>query len=363
MTTVLHVVESFSSGTLQAVRMLCWAIARETVCYVLHGDRGEGSCGKPEGFPPEVSFIPWSVGREIAPLLDYQALVALKKTVSKIQPDVIHAHSSKAGALVRIAFPFGKIPILYSPHGYSFLRRDLKNYVRGFYWCIEWMLGWVPQVTVACGFAEYGYARSLSNQTLCLHNVIDRSTINKILNNRETKNPKTKDLLVGTAGGIRPQKNFPLFCEVASACNGSGIRFLWIGGGEIPPSVSVPDNLEITGWVDHFTALSRLATCDVYMQTSLWEGLSIAVIEGMALGLPVLANPAPGNVELVFNDKNGYLCDSVNQFVTHLQSLHQNRETLRKLSIASRDFVEQEFSVQHLAPKWLNLYQKCTHDQ
>jgi len=363
MTTVLHVVESFSSGTLQAVRMLCWAIAEKTVCYVLHGDRGEGSCGKPEGFPQEVSFIPWSVGREISLRLDYQALVALKTTVSKVQPDVIHAHSSKAGALVRIAFPFGKIPILYSPHGYSFLRQDLKSYMRGFYWFIEWMLGWVPHTTVACGSAEHSYASSLSSQTLCLHNVIDRSVIDEILNDLEAENPDTKDLLVGTAGGIRPQKNFPLFCEVARACNGSGIRFLWIGGGEVPSSVSVPDNLEITGWVDHFTAISRLAACNVYMQTSLWEGLSIAVLEGMALGLPILANPAPGNVELVFNDKNGYLCSSVSQFVARLQSLNQNREILKNLGIASRCLVEQEFSIQHLAPKWLNLYRKIQYEK
>jgi glycosyltransferase involved in cell wall biosynthesis len=92
------------------------------------------------------------------------------------------------------------------------------------------------------------------------------------------------------------------------------------------------------------------------MQTSLWEGLSIAVLEGMALGLPLLATPAPGNAELVVDGHNGYLCGSAADFVSHLQTLAHDRAALAQLGSASRHLIEQGFTVEQVAPRWLSLY-------
>ncbi|MEI6413937.1 MAG: glycosyltransferase [Pseudomonadota bacterium] len=355
--TLLHVVESFSSGTLQAVRTLCQATGGGVTNHILHGCRDEGACASPEGFSQDVSLIPWpAAGREISPGRDYRALGMLKKTVAELRPNLIHAHSSKAGALVRLAFPWGRIPLVYSPHGYAFLRRDLHPVIRGVYWSLEYLLGWIPQVTVACGIAEYGLARQVSRRVVYIPNMLDLTAIDAII--APVRQRPRGGMRVGTVGGIRPQKNFPLFCRVAAAFEGSGVQFLWIGGGEVPPSLTLPDNLDVTGWLDHSSALTRLAACDLYLQTSRWEGLSIAVLEGMALGLPILATPAPGNVELVIDGHNGYLCATASDFTARLQGLARDPPTLARLGAASRQLIEQGFTVERTAPRWMSLYQQ-----
>ncbi len=357
---ILHVVESFSTGTLQALRGLCWATEGAVTCHILHGSRNEGACARPEGFPRTVSFLPWPAVREIAPRSDYQAIRVLQETVARLRPDRIHAHSSKAGALVRLAFPKGQVPLLYSPHGYSFLRRDVSSMARFFYWSIERLLGYVPHVTVACGIAEYARACLVSRRAVYIPNMMDLTVLDTaLLSSRRSSHRSSGgsgELWVGTAGGIRPQKNFPLFCAVAKAFEGSHVRFVWVGGGEIPTSVSVPNNLEVTGWLDHASTLSRLAACDVYMQTSLWEGLSLAVLEGMALGLPILATPAPGNAELVIDGHNGYLCQSVEDFVARLAAFVETPSLPAQFGAASRRMIEQGFTIQQVAPRWLSLY-------
>ena len=59
-------------------------------------------------------------GRAIDPAKDIAAFFEVKKIAAEIKPNVIHLHSSKAGAIGRMAFN-GKIPMFYTPHGYSFL--------------------------------------------------------------------------------------------------------------------------------------------------------------------------------------------------------------------------------------------------
>ena len=58
--------------------------------------------------------------RSIDPVNDLKAFLKIKRIAKEIQPDIIHLHSSKAGTLGRWAFNGYKIPILYTPHGYSF---------------------------------------------------------------------------------------------------------------------------------------------------------------------------------------------------------------------------------------------------
>ena len=66
-----------------------------------------------------------NVERSIDPRHDLGAFVELRKIADKVKPDLIHLHSSKAGVLGRWAFDGKKIPLFYTPHGYSFL---MSNY-------------------------------------------------------------------------------------------------------------------------------------------------------------------------------------------------------------------------------------------
>ena len=154
---------------------------------------------------------------------------------------------------------------------------------------------------------------------------------------------------------IRPQKNFPLFAEVASRFSETDAVFTWIGGGD-PPGSHVPANVHVTGWLARNEALAKLAECDVFMQTSLWEGLPLSVLEAMAFALPVLGTPAAGNTELIIDGFNGYVCLSPDDFEHKLRELSRDPELRARCGAAGRDFVFRYHTSDAVSPRWSSVY-------
>jgi glycosyltransferase involved in cell wall biosynthesis len=354
MIKVLHAVEAFSGGIVQSIATLCRALDGEVTFHILHGRRPDAPEDAQAQFPQSVTFLSWpSAGREIAPGRDGRAILELRAAAARIRPDLIHAHSSKAGALARLAFPSGGIPVVYSPRGYAFLRRDKGPVGRAAFWMIERLLGTLPHVTVGCGLGEYGLARGVSGRAVLIPNMINPADFAEAAPLRPHSDGP---LRIAMAGGIRPQKNFPLFREIADAVRDRDWHFLWIGDGTVPGGRAVPPNVEITGWLRRAEVLRAMAGCHVFMQTSLWEGLPIALLEGMALGLAVLARPAVGNTELVVEGFNGFLCLEAASFVAALHRLDSNRDALAAMGAASCRLVGQHHVAECIAPRWLSLY-------
>lgn len=349
---ILHVVEPLATGVLHSIGKLCWALNPAFQFHILHGIRPETPQNYRTYFPETTTFTNWCAGREINILQDWQALRELRKTIKKINPDVVHAHSSKAGALVRLAAP-KHLPVIYSPRGYSFLRRDLSLFKRKFYYKIEQMLGRRSHITVACGLGEYEESRKVSRRAVLIRNMVDLADFEAY----NLPKPSLSPMTVAMVGGIRPQKNFPLFCRIAANVQQHDIKFLWIGGGEAPFGVVVPDNVSITGWLPRDRVLSTLANCHVFMQTSLWEGLPISVLEAMAVGLPILAKPATGNTELVIEGVNGHICDSAEEFSLRLEQLANNVDTFDLYGRQSRKIIEENFSSTNVIRQWKSLYE------
>ncbi|CAK0742109.1 Glycosyltransferase involved in cell wall bisynthesis [Azospirillaceae bacterium] len=339
------------SAVESSVSATCRAVSEIADCHILYGVRPESPDNFIQDFPLP-SSSPLGARDAINPLRDQAALRELLALVAKISPDVIHAHSSKAGGLVRLAFPHGKIPILYSPRGYSFLRRDIRFINRNAYWLIEKALGALPHITIGCGLGEYSLARRVARSALHIPNMVDLADFNFV------PNPTAADPGVGlrvvTAGGIRPQKNFAMFCNVAASL--PNIQFLWIGGGDIPEGVVTPKNVRVTGWLSRTETLSGLSASHVYIQTSLWEELPLAMLEAMALGLPVLAKPCVGNTELLIEGENGFLCGTAESFIGHLVQLDRERQLIAEMGAASRRLVEQNHSLAKISPRWRSLY-------
>ncbi len=354
MIRVLHVVEAFSGGIVHSISTICRMLDGQVAFHVLHGRRPDSPDDAHARFPSSVTFSPWpSAGREIAPGRDWRAGAELRAVVERVRPDLIHAHASKAGALARLAFPSGRVPVVYSPRGYGFLRRDKGPPGRAVFWTLERLLGTLPHITVGCGLGEYDLARGVSRRAVLIPNMINPADFTEAASARpDARAP----LRIAMAGGIRPQKNFPLFCAVAEACRARGYHFLWIGDGDVPPGQVVPPNVEITGWLGRAEVLRAMAGCHVYMQTSLWEGLPIALLEGMVLGLAVLAHPAVGNTELVIEGANGFLCQEPATFVQALDQLDRDRALLAAMGTASARQALQNHAADRIADRWLSLY-------
>jgi glycosyltransferase involved in cell wall biosynthesis len=212
-------------------------------------------------------------------------------------------------------------------------------------------------VTVAVGLGEYALALETSRRALMISNTIDLSACYRPIADRVNVRP----LRVVTAGRISPQKNIPLFCQIAEALMGEPVHFTWIGSGELPTGLNVPSNMTVTGWVERTAALELMAKAHIYIQTSLWEGLPMTVLEASSLGLPILATPSVGNLELVLEGENGFTCDRKKDFVDRILALESAPDQLIRLGAASRKLAEGGYNREGAVPRWRSLYTNIEH--
>ena len=122
---------------------------------------------------------------------------------------------------------------------------------------------------------------------------------------------------VFTLGRICFQKNPSLFNSIAEKL--PNIRFVWIGDGELRSELK-SENIEITGWVERDVALRKSINGDVFILTSLWEGLPISLLEAMYMKKPCVVSNVIGNNDVIHNDDNGFVCDTVDDFVSAITS-------------------------------------------
>ena len=357
---VLHVVEPLAAGILKSISGLSRAMDGLATLYVLHGQRDLPPDYRLQ-FPETVKFLDWNVKREISLWHDILAIRQLHQVIGDIKPDIIHAHSSKAGALCRIPVPNSRHKLIYSPRGYSFARLDLSVVKRFAYFLIEWLLGRAAYLTIACGKAEYVAALKVARRVRLIPNMVSVVSCDKLDSSNEPidNKPEASSISVPTivmSGRIAPQKNFPFFCMVAAEMVDLPCQFLWIGDGPIPDETTVPSNVKVTGWKTYDETTRMVEESAIFFQCSLWEGLPNSVLEAMALGRPVVALAAMGNTELVVDGFNGYVCDDLAGAVRRLTELVGSRDTRKAFGEGSRAIIASNYSRDYLEEVWRSLY-------
>ncbi|RZJ51370.1 MAG: glycosyltransferase family 1 protein [Flavobacterium sp.] len=320
---VVHIIEALGGGVYTYFRDLSTFFGDEeqnkgvdtTIIY--SGNRKEIN---PENikkdFSDGVNLIEINMVREFSPIQDLKSTFRLYQELKKINPDVIHLHSSKAGVLGRIAhfFLFRKKKLFYTPHGYAFLRTDISSFKKKLYYHIEKRIQqFFGGTTIACGDTEYEIAKKIGDSKL-VRNGIDIPEIQKHL--QPHQNIK---LTIGIVGRISFQKNPDLFNQIALRF--PDFDFVWIGDGDLK-SVLTAKNIKATGWLlDRAEVLKELNAKDIYLQTSIWEGLPIAVLEAMALQKPVIATRIIGNKDIVLHNQTGFLFDEITELDQYFEVL------------------------------------------
>lgn len=314
---VVHITETFVTGVYSYIRDLSEKLELEKDIHniVIYSDERKGRLL--EEFPPATELVELGMVREINFTRDKKSFFALKKLLTDIKPDVIHVHSSKAGFLGRLAVVFmkKKPKVFYTAHGFSFLRTDIPSIKRKFYFGLEKFVAKLSNSTiVACGDTELEYASKLNKSVLVRNGV----NIKKVLRYYQEQSA-LNSLTIGIIGRISFPRNPSLFNRIAQEFN--DIKFLWIGGGELESEITAP-NIEVTGWFNNKAdGYSHLNDVDIYLQTSLWEGLPIAVLEAMAFKKPIVASNVIGNKDAVVNNETGYLFDDFEQACDSIQKL------------------------------------------
>lgn len=324
---VVHISETFIGGVYTYLRQLSHYSENDGrfKTYIIYSaDREEtNEEAISKDFTLDTELIRIDMTREISFFRDIKSLLKIIVLIRKIKPDIIHLHSSKAGVLGRAAnfLLFRKKALFYSPHGYSFLRTDISATKKKLYWTIEKKFQSVFKgETIACGDTEYEIASKIGRSHL-IRNGIDIEEVRTGL----AKN-KNNILTIGIVGRITYARNPELFNKIALRF--PYYRFVWIGDGELKHHVFAP-NIKITGWIsDRKQLLKEINDLDIYIQTSLWEGLPIAVLEAMALQKPVVATNVIGNKDVVCQNKTGFLFDDISELDTYLTFLKDEEKRI-----------------------------------
>lgn len=324
---VVHIIEALGGGVYTYFKDLSDYFGEDQIrknistTIIYSGNRKEIDPEKiGSEFSEGVSLIRVDMIREISLIQDFKAILVLRKELKKLNPDIIHLHSSKAGVLGRIAcfLLFERKKIFYTPHGYSFLRTDISSLSKSLFYGIEKSF---PKlfggVTIACGDTEYEIAKKIGKSHL-IRNSINIEEIQQQFNKHHNQ-----VLTIGIVARITPARNPKLFNSIALRF--PDFNFVWIGDGELNSLLTAP-NIRITGWsLDRNVALKELNAIDIYIQTSVWEGLPIAVLEAMVMKKPVLATNVIGNKDIVVPNETGFLFDSIEELDAYFELLKEEK--------------------------------------
>lgn len=272
---VAHVVDKYDSGVRSVIESYV-DLAREVDHRVL-----AGSCVG--DYPPTVEVVGGG--------LPFRAL-RIRSRVRHLRPDLVHAHSSVAGAYARALLP--RSTFVYQPHCYAFEALSFPWAARRLFLAVERLLARGTAVTVAVSRHEEELARSVVRAPMV--RVVPNSTDLESPMPTESRLSDGADQVVVGSGRLCPQKDPVTFARVASAVRRQfpRVRFIWIGDGDSAlRRILEAEGVEVTGWLGREQVRRSMLDADLMMHTAAWEGFPVSIIDAVALGLPVVALDIP----------------------------------------------------------------------
>jgi glycosyltransferase involved in cell wall biosynthesis len=269
----------------------------------------------------ELVLVPELV-REVAPLMDARATPALSRVIRDLRPDVVHTNSSKAGIIGRVAARWAGVPhVVHTVHGWPFHQHQ-RAPVRRVWQEIERRTAPLADrlVVVADADRAKGLAAGIGRpeQYVTIRSGLElehygRDPAEGQAVRRELGLP-VGARVVGAVNRLSPQKD-PLSLVDAFAVVAAQRSDAWMlvaGDGPLRADVEararalgVAGRIVLAGLRDDVPRLLR--AMDVFVSASRWEGLPRSIIAAMASGVPVVATPADGIVDVVRDGETGLL--------------------------------------------------------
>jgi glycosyltransferase involved in cell wall biosynthesis len=323
---VLHPITRLIVGGAQENTILTARLldpARWEVTIVAGTQTGsEGSLietAKEQGIP---LILEASLVREVNPWQDLLAIFRLAQLMRRGRYTIVHTHSSKAGIVGRWAAKLAGVPIIvHTVHGWG--HHDHQHpLVRQYYiWMEKLTLPITDKLIVVSPLnIDKGLAAGIGKAE---DYVVIRSGIElERFGHPQCSPAKTRAAwgipaeapVVGTVTRLSPQKGPLDFVRAAHliAQTLPEVRFIMVGDGPLRPQVEelirelgLEGRLVLTGLRRDVPDL--LAAFDLFVLSSLWEGLPRVVTQAMASGLPVVATAIDGSAEAIEEGVNGLL--------------------------------------------------------
>lgn len=309
------------------------------------------------------------MAHQINPSSDIKVEKALRRIIKQLKPDIVYAHSSKAGALARIADLGLKNKVIYNPHGWAFNMQQSAKKKEMYKW-VEKISAHFCDKIVCISDAEKESAlrekicKPSKLQVIC--NGIDLEEIEKTTPMSRAQLGIPEDaFVVGMVGRLSKQKAPDTFVKSAKLIKEKipNAFFLMVGDGELRDQVEslinqydLGSSFLITGWVDNPTAYMKIM--DVGMLLSRWEGFGLVLPEYMACGVPIIATNVDAIPNIVKDGVNGMLINK-DSFVGAQKvctRLNSDTELKDRIIASAKSMVKNKFGAKRVAKESIELY-------
>lgn len=229
-------------------------------------------------------------------------LIYFRKIVKDYSPDIIHCHLFYA-VFYSMFFP-GKV--VYTHHN---IRMKINNSLfRFFDMFVDTYVG-------ICGVCSLMLKSHTNKPVVQINNAIDPERIKS--NFSVSRREKVNIIMVG---GLIEQKNYFLALESVLHLKGYEYQLLIAGEGGLRSDIenkileyNLQDNVKLMGNISDINEFYSQG--DIFLMTSKWEGLPIALIEASIRGIPVVVTDVGGCSEVVHNMHNGYVVSELSPYL------------------------------------------------
>ena len=295
----------------------------------------------------DIYYVPMT--RDVSIVKDIKAIINVKKILKNIHPNIVYCHSSKAGAIGRIALLLNrKIKVIYNAHGWYF-NAEIPKVKKKIFAFIERMLAKKTNIIINISESELesalNYKIAKKEKMLIIKNCIDFEKYKIDLKqariiSRKQYNIEDNEILIGTVGRIAKQKNPLLMYRAFKKINEKypNTKLIYVGDGNLKEELlknvqndNLTDKVIITGWVEK--TQNVIPAIDIAVLPSKWEGFGLVLIEYMLCDKAIVASATGGILDIIKDDENGLLFknDDENSLYEKIELLIEKEEIGRKM--------------------------------
>lgn len=276
----------------------------------------------------------------------------LSKVVEEGNVEVIHCNTPVGGMIGRLVGKRHHIKkIIYTAHGFHFYKGAPLFNRTVLKWAEQIMAHWTD-VIITMNEEDFQSAKKFKLRKGGKVYYVPGVGINteEFFNVRINKKEKRDELGIAmddiiciSMGDLIPRKNYETSIKAIALCNNPKVHYLICGRGpeldnlkKLAKELGVENQIHFLGFRTDIKELSKVA--DIFLFTTLQEGMPRSMMEAMASGLPCIASKIRGNVDLLEEGIGGYLIPAKdeNAVADRLERLVENldlREEMRKANL------------------------------
>jgi glycosyltransferase involved in cell wall biosynthesis len=325
-----------------------------------HGPEGtlEGAFAN---YPGLLRVLPELV-RPVHPWLDVRALSKLTTMLREDKPDIVHAHSGKAGVIGRIAAARAGVPVIFHTiHGPSFgpFQGPAANLV--FTAAERYAARFTTRFVVVADAMRDQYLAKGIGKPEQYTKVLSGFALEPFLSARNDLTLRKKlgispdDIVIGKIARLAALKGHEDLIESASAllAESPNARFLLVGDGDLRPAIEarvgelgLSKHFVFAGLVRPDEVPNYIGIMDMLVHLSRREGLPRALPQALAAHKPVIAFDCDGAREVCIDGETGFLLTPGDRagLIEKLQRLCRDAELRTRMGSAGRSFIEPRFA-------------------